>query len=1000
MELALIVNSKNAAITIISKNYFSFAKTLAESYKKYHPQNDFIIVLVDQAEGYVPQTLDCGAEIVEISKIGLPDLANFIYRYSIMELNTAVKPFALDHFFSSRSYDTLLYIDPDIWIFHPLTEVYSALENASVVLTPHMREPYYDSYHPTDTSILQSGTYNLGFLGLKRGSESRLLLDWWMAKLYRDCVVDIPKGLFVDQKWMDLVPGFIQKHKIIYHPGYNVAYWNLHERRISYDAGTWVVEGKPLVFFHFSGYLPIAPNTLSKHQNRHKLNALPDLKSLTDAYAAILFDNGYEDSSDWPYAFQTLDNGVSLPLKLVREVMQWVSRNSSISAPNPLSESDAFCKFLMRKGLIADKPKTSLILHFLLLNRPDVARVFPAAIIDTDNQEFRGWLKNTGASEEGLFDLLSFETEDNILDYVADSFSRLREKNRDDVFVAYQDMWINDAVFNSFANWFTAYGIDEEGFEEEHTQRLLKAKGGISKILNIYFLRGDIQVAFPNLYEDAKYSAFSNWLRSQTDLELSPEEVSLFDEFAYVQRDLIEKMRFLYQTFGRNENTLTTIYDIDASRYNKHIILDSGKILDWLSKEGAITPVDHYVNRFGKNTKILEDYEKTTVLGLKAKENFAFLKSVRESFSKEQESTIINFAGFLSAPSGMGESARSMLATLQKTNIKHSAITLPHPRAQSSVIPKTPALFGWPSSMANISITVANADTNHLVESFLPKSYWTEKNIGYWVWETEELPPQFKLSETLFNEIWTPSTYSAKAIKQTTSLPVKVLPHTLDFVAIDKAKSDRAHFGLPQKAVLFGFIFDPQSVLERKNVQGLVDAFRLAFAKDDNCYLILKANGRTQGAYDYETIKAKADSDRIIFIESTLSREKSYDFMKSLDVYVSLHRSEGFGLTCAEAMAMSIPVVASDYSGNLEFMNAENSLLVPTRVIETTRTYGAYPAGTRWGDPDIEKAAESMRALLNQKLRLAIGNNAAKSVRSLLSHENIASIAKNLILEL
>ena len=129
--------------------------------------------------------------------------------------------------------------------------------------------------------------------------------------------------------------------------------------------------------------------------------------------------------------------------------------------------------------------------------------------------------------------------------------------------------------------------------------------------------------------------------------------------------------------------------------------------------------------------------------------------------------------------------------------------------------------------------------------------------------------------------------------------------------------------------MLYGFMFDPKSVLERKNVKGLVDAFRAAVRPGDNAALVLKSSDRVGYSFDYEMVKAEADGETVIFIEQSLDRASTYAFIKSLDAYISLHRSEGFGLTCAEAMAAGIPTIATGYSGNLEFMTAQNSLLVP-----------------------------------------------------------------------
>lgn len=989
---------KHAAITIISKNYFALAKTLAESYKEHHPENDFLIVLVDKADGYLTETLTCGAEIVEFANLGIPDIARLIYRYSIMELNTAVKPFVMSDFFVRRGYDTLLYIDPDIWIFNPLDEVYDALSSASIVLTPHIRQPYYDGYTPTDLTILQSGTYNMGFIGLKNGKSSTQLLDWWMEKLYRDCVVDIPKGLFVDQKWIDLIPGFFPDHKIIYHPGYNAAYWNLHERRLSKETGCWLIDDQPLCFFHFSGYVPFAPNFLSKHQNRHQIVSSPTLKLLTDSYGNALLENGYEESSGWPYAFSKLENGVSLPLGLVRDIMQWAVR-SNVPTPSPLTEPESFCKFLMSRNVLPGQVKVTLLFHFLLLQRKDVALTFPNAVNNSDDEGFRRWLKNTGEKEYGIKELLAFEKPNEIVNYVADAFECLRKSNRDDVFAEYRLMWIDMESFGHFADWFTNYGIQEMGFEEMHSSSLKKAIPGIGKILNIYFLRGDLQISFPDFTAEGELSPFIDWLHGQQyQLNLTQEEIHLFFEFATASSELIKQMQFLYQHYGHSAKSIPNIYEINTRKHEILSTLSTEEILEWLYQEDGIEAADHLLSKFDSSMSSLEDFSKCSVPGLDPRKNFEFVKRLNQSISKRREIPgQINFSGFINAPSGMGESARSMRATLKLTKAIYHTVTLPHPRATYENFPKKPVLFGWPIASAELSITVANADSKELLETFLPRSYWARKNVGYWVWETEELPLRFKDSETLFDEIWTPSKYSALAIAKTIDLPVRVLPHTLDFNAIDKAKADRNYFGLPENATLFGFIFDPQSVIERKNVNGLVQAFRQAFRKDDNCYLIFKINGKLHGAFDYELIRATADSDRILFLETTFSREETFNFMKSLDVYVSLHRSEGFGLTCAEAMALSLPVVASNYSGNLEFMNKDNSLLIPTRVIETDRPYGAYPMGTKWGDPDIEEAANALRSLCDQSLRMDIGQRGSVSVRKSLNPTRLGEMAQSMI---
>jgi glycosyltransferase involved in cell wall biosynthesis len=215
----------------------------------------------------------------------------------------------------------------------------------------------------------------------------------------------------------------------------------------------------------------------------------------------------------------------------------------------------------------------------------------------------------------------------------------------------------------------------------------------------------------------------------------------------------------------------------------------------------------------------------------------------------------------------------------------------------------------------------------------------------------------------------------------------------LNFPEIQSARPDRQRFGLPEKLLLFGFFFDPNSVLERKNIKGLIKAFLSAFGPTDRVALILKSVSTLEHNLEYEQIKATAaaSNNRIILMELALDRSNTFAFMASLDVYVSLHRSEGFGLTCAEAMALGIPVVATDYSGNLDFMSNDNSLLIPAKVIETEREYGPYPAGSRWADPDIDAASEAMRSLLSESYREALGKKGQQAICDKLSIKSCQS---------
>jgi glycosyltransferase involved in cell wall biosynthesis len=187
------------------------------------------------------------------------------------------------------------------------------------------------------------------------------------------------------------------------------------------------------------------------------------------------------------------------------------------------------------------------------------------------------------------------------------------------------------------------------------------------------------------------------------------------------------------------------------------------------------------------------------------------------------------------------------------------------------------------------------------------------------------------------------------------------------------------------------------SVLERKNVRGLVRAFEAAFREDDDCYLVLKVNSTRRSSYEFDMVCGEVTSPRVLVVEGVLNRLDTFAFLKSLDVYVSLHRSEGFGLTCAESMACGIPVIASGYSGNLDFMSSDNSLLVPTSVIETDRPFGPYPTGTRWGEPHHDAATQAMRTLLCGDERERLAAAGAHSVRQTLGPSAVSRRLRQLL---
>lgn len=303
---------KNCVVTIVSTNYLAYARVLFESLKKTNCGFDFRALIVDRRTSIVEELVsESGLDVTYAEELQLPDLDRLFYKYDIVELNTALKPTFLKHTFG-LGYDHVLYLDPDIRIFSMLTPVLDALKCAEIVLTPHALAPAMDNMRPSDVDFLRGGAYNLGFIGLKSSLQVYDMLDWWESRCLGMGFNDQAFGIFVDQKWIDLVPSYYSSVHILRDPGCNVAYWNLHEREVISDAGDFYVNNKPLIFFHFSGVLPFNSSILSKHQNRHNLQNGTVLHDLVQSYCDSLMTLGHAKYSKIPYGFSTLNDGTAI----------------------------------------------------------------------------------------------------------------------------------------------------------------------------------------------------------------------------------------------------------------------------------------------------------------------------------------------------------------------------------------------------------------------------------------------------------------------------------------------------------------------------------------------------------------------------------------------------------------------------------------------------------------------------------------------------------------
>jgi glycosyltransferase involved in cell wall biosynthesis len=238
-------------------------------------------------------------------------------------------------------------------------------------------------------------------------------------------------------------------------------------------------------------------------------------------------------------------------------------------------------------------------------------------------------------------------------------------------------------------------------------------------------------------------------------------------------------------------------------------------------------------------------------------------------------------------------------------------------------------------------------------------------NIGYWAWELSRCPSAWLNSLNYFHEIWCPSRFVQSALSDGSKRPVLYMPPAFD---IEEPKGyDRCYFNLLENKFLFLFVFDFKSCFARKNPLGCIQAFQKAFSNgNEGVGLVIKSMDGDQYPNEYKLLNAAVQRDpKIKIINNTFTSEEIIGLMNVCDAFVSLHRSEGIGLSIAQSMLLGKPAIATNYSGNKDFTRPDNSCLVDYKLIEVKK--GEYPfyKGQVWADPNVDQAASYMRRLVD-----------------------------------
>ncbi len=340
-----------------------------------------------------------------------------------------------------------------------------------------------------------------------------------------------------------------------------------------------------------------------------------------------------------------------------------------------------------------------------------------------------------------------------------------------------------------------------------------------------------------------------------------------------------------------------------------------------------------------------------------------------------------NISGFIQSEKGVGSAVRSTVRCFQSAGIPFALNNFIDKNSLNDITEfngfsqNNPYLF-------NLIHIGPDTFQNFIIEK--TESYFNgHYNIAYWNWELSEFPKLYRHLFDYIDEIWVPSNFVLNAVSPVSPVPVARIPYYIGTHINNKQKgSIREDFGLSKDDYTYLFIFDLQSQAERKNPAGLIKAFKKAFSNKDSAVLIIKCSHADLHKKSFVEIKKLSEKHRIKIIDAVLTDDEISSLIDTVDCYVSLHRSEGFGLTIAEAMAKGKPVIATAYSGNMDFMTVSNSYPVKYRLIEISEDCGCYEKGNVWAEPDIEDAARLMQYVYEHRDEaLHVGLTAAYDIK-------------------
>jgi len=355
----------------------------------------------------------------------------------------------------------------------------------------------------------------------------------------------------------------------------------------------------------------------------------------------------------------------------------------------------------------------------------------------------------------------------------------------------------------------------------------------------------------------------------------------------------------------------------------------------------------------------------------------------------------INVSGYLRTESGVGAVVRGYLRALHCLDIPLALKDLSElniNRAGDRTLTQFDSDHPYDVNLVCADVDLHFALLAHLGEDFFSDRY----NIALWAWELPRFPEKWYDRFAYYDEIWVGASFIANALAPVAPIPVVRIPPVLTLDKAGSRQAGRNRVGVSSHEFVFLFIFDFHSHFQRKNPLAVIDAFRMAFRPSDPVRLVIKCVNGSSNPDDLSAVRARSLGYSIFIHDGYWPAQDVCDLMAACDAYISLHRSEGIGLTISDAMSLGKPVIATGWSGNMDFMNVSNSFPVRYQLVELKENVGPYKAGEIWADPSVAHAAELMRYVFEKQEDAGLRGQAAK--REIEDNYSAAKVA-NLIRE-